>query len=639
MPFYIFALTALISSSTFALDVGAPVAESLQNIVGEECPKYDEQKAKAALKEQCDAGTSRSTSESRNSANISELKNAMQVSAEDRYFQALAIQHSAELVCGSSYAGLVAQGDKVNGAELEKAFEELRLTKQANLDASSALKNAYGMQVCPMSQAQLEVDIPKAQRALNQDFALCSDVIATREAYQRALSKIPLSGTPAIQNFINQHQVKKSALSNADFQKSLQQAYGKARQEMSHQAQTLLKRAQSPNGPDFNRNEKRALISNPLVTEKVLKTAGSTSDMKALMCSADARYGKGADRLDTALFFGSMVGTGGVAVMAKVGSKALSLVRVAGTGTRFGSVGMAMQVGAYSATMASGASELYRNCARQSQSLQVTQSTSSCVTAPSVQQLKQDSCLFAAGVSGLTFGTTAMSARMAKIVTQTKLTQETTRTAAVEKVVNEKAVRAARDKVVADNKAQGVETLKWKSANSPDEVAKQAKSATASEKTDKSGLRFEQRRSIQESQKKKEQELAAIRAEHEAQDRIEEMYKAQGYEGLELTQKVMRHQEMDRLESIHGFIDRAPESMTLAKESLVKGGKGPFQSKVGDLHLVTPEQLKALPEDTRLYNFRTGEDLVIGVDDLRDPAKFAAKIGGKFTEWGFKAQP
>ncbi|MNT76794.1 hypothetical protein D3C72_2158410 [compost metagenome] len=78
--------------------------------------------------------------------------------------------------------------------------------------------------------------------------------------------------------------------------------------------------------------------------------------------------------------------------------------------------------------------------------------------------------------------------------------------------------------------------------------------------------------------------------------------------------------------------------MTLSSDSFVKGGKGAFQSKAGDIRLITPEQFKALPENTRLYNFKTGEDFIVGVDDAA-VSTLTRKIGGKFTEWGFKVQP
>ncbi len=623
-----------------ALDIVAPVAEGLQNLVGENCPVYDSAKALQAFDLIYCHDKSTAMELQKKSLPLVQITKFVETNAENRYFSELAQQHSNELVCSSTFANQVATGDPEAAIELALKLEKLRLTKNALTDASSEVRNnpAIDVKVCPLNETDLKTDFPKELRKKNPSYAACLDVIATRAAYNNVLAEIPLSKTPALQTLLLKYQNLSSAPPASEVQSLIRKAYKEAEGQLLSQARELKTRATTKGGGDFNREEKRSLLSNPLVVEKIFSATGGTADFKALACSAEARYGKGADRLDEALFFGTFAVSGASLLTAKVGLKALQFLRVSNAAEKVGSLQLAMRIASYSTTVTSAANELYRSCAPQGNSLQVKKTDAICTNAPTVQQLKEDSCIYSASIHAMSFGTTAMATRLSRIAAQSQKEWQALQDEALASVAsNRKAALALSQqrKQLLENEAQGIPTLKWQSSKNPNELPKASQSMTP----DKSGLRFDQRRSLKETAKKKESEINKLKAEAEERRRLEEFYEKQGLEGSTLTTAVQRHLEVEVLKAEGKISEKLPNTLQVTSDSLVRGGKGPFQSKAGDINLLTAEQFEGLPLGSKIFNYKTGKEFIVGIDDLADPAELTRKVGGKYLEYGFKVSP
>lgn len=75
-------------------------------------------------------------------------------------------------------------------------------------------------------------------------------------------------------------------------------------------------------------------------------------------------------------------------------------------------------------------------------------------------------------------------------------------------------------------------------------------------------------------------------------------------------------------------INGPPKGMVFDERGVFKGGNGAFESRLGDMNLITPAQLEKLPKGTVLYSFN-GEKVVVGVDRIDGDTR------GGFLAYGF----
>lgn len=75
-------------------------------------------------------------------------------------------------------------------------------------------------------------------------------------------------------------------------------------------------------------------------------------------------------------------------------------------------------------------------------------------------------------------------------------------------------------------------------------------------------------------------------------------------------------------------INGPPKGMIFDERGVFKGGNGAFESKLGDMNLITHAQLDKLPKGTVLYSFN-GEKVVVGVDRIDGDTR------GGFLAYGF----
>ncbi|MNT54782.1 hypothetical protein D3C72_1919680 [compost metagenome] len=114
-----------------------------------------------------------------------------------------------------------------------------------------------------------------------------------------------------------------------------------------------------------------------------------------------------------------------------------------------------------------------------------------------------------------------------------------------------------------------------------------------------------------------------------------------GVDEYDIRFKQMRDQELAAMRSEGLITQKPPATIKFENGSLIKGGKGPFESKAGDINLITQEQIQELKlthPGAVLYNYKTGDELIVGLDDF-DKELLKLKIGGKFSQWGFKVAP
>ena len=256
----------------------------------------------------------------------------------------------------------------------------------------------------------------------------------------------------------------------------------------------------------------------------------------------------------------------------------------------------------------------------------------SCSDAPSVEKLQQDNCVLAGALAAMEIAPGAAVA---------KLTDKQNKMAAALKGRALEAKIAARRAAIAERNAPPTANNTAVSTNSSvtplNAVPKKGGTVVQTDATaPTNGGNVTSSSQLNAARAKKEQERTLAAKEKEA----EEM-RAAGVDEYDIHFKQMRDEELANLKSEGLYTTKAPTGTTFESGSLVKGGKGPFESKAGDLNLITEEQLKQLERHnpgTVVYNYKTGEELVIGVDDF-DKDLLKLKIAGKYLQWGFKTTP
>lgn len=385
---------------------------------GESCSLVIESKAQLALSKLEQECESRTQPIARLKSTLAEITNHSVQSSEDRFFSTLANQHSLELSCAADFAKQVADGEEISNQNILSFLQELRKHKQALTQSTSELASSPSItnKTCPLQLKELS-EIPKSSQKIifNSNTELCRDIIRHRSAFQAISSSVPLSGTPAIQSLINKYI---SLPDGADFdalEKSLgqeiQKAYRSTESLLRSESSSLSDAAKS-GGQSIDRSSRKALLSDPAVTKKVINSSSDKETMKALACHADASYGSGAEALDTGVMIGSFVISGVAAVAVRGASIASRIGSVAQSARAGGLISInsarALQVAALAMDSELALTQIDGECLSKNSpkiaDLNSTNDKGQCVSAPTVGQLKADHCILTATLAALSFG-------------------------------------------------------------------------------------------------------------------------------------------------------------------------------------------------------------------------------------------
>jgi hypothetical protein len=405
-----------ISSLTYAgpLEDFSELAKSVNTM--STCPDYNSTDAHSSLAQAAACvQLSNGNSIAKQGLELSKIKEKVESNTEDRYFAILAAQHSNELVCASEFASQVAAGNPVSDKILTNQFRDLRRYKLALRTAIQKVASdpKVNIKACPFFQNELNHDFPDVKaREQNKSYQACSEVIRERTAYNTTLSTIPLFQQPAVSAALEKYLLSNAELSDSDLENLIRATYKKATTELGEQAQDIRKKAQSGDSSVFSRSDKHALLADPRLTEKVLTDGGQSEALKAVACTADARYGSGADDLDKGLFVGSLLIGGGMAVKA-VGMTA-KLTTAANTGRAIGAYSLTTSnlikmavVGGVQGTATW--SEIEKNCFENSVKSEVT---GACSDAPSIKKMEQDNCYLVGTLAAIQVAPTAVVAKL-----------------------------------------------------------------------------------------------------------------------------------------------------------------------------------------------------------------------------------
>lgn len=385
---------------------------------GESCSLVIESKAQLALSKLEQECETRTPPIARLKSSLAEITNHSVQSSEDRFFATLSNQHSLELSCAADFAKQVANGEEISNKNILSFLQELRKHKQALTQSTSDLASSPSItnKTCPLQLKELSDNQDPSQKMIfNSNTEICRDIIRHRSAFQAILSSVPLSGTPAIQDLINKYS---SVPEGADFE-ALEKSLGQEIQKAYRSTETLL-RSESRNlsnaaksgGQSIDRSSRKALLSDPAVTEKVINSSSDKETMKALACHADASYGSGAEALDTGVMIGSFVMSGVAAVAVRGASIASRIGSVAQSARAGGLISInsarALQVAALAMDSELALTQIDSECLSKNSpkigGLHSTNDKGQCVSAPSVGQLKADHCILTATLATLSFG-------------------------------------------------------------------------------------------------------------------------------------------------------------------------------------------------------------------------------------------
>lgn len=591
------------------------------------CPDYNSRDAHMALSQAAVCVQENSQNLSKQGLALSKIQEKIETNVEDRYFATLAVQHSNELMCASQFAEKIQAGDSDSTQLLKPLFRDLRTYKLALNEATeNVAKNPQvSMKVCPVSKADLLKDFPDEKaRSRDANYQACAQVISARASYQATLAAIPMAQFPAAQTALNKYSISKTDLSDSDLEKLIRSTYKSTKAEIVKQAQDIRQKANSEGGSAFSRGDRHALLSDPRLAEKVLTEGGNSEALKAVACTADARYGSGADDLDTGLFIGSMAVSGGLVVKA-VGSS-MKMAAAANTGRALGvfswNTSNILRTVAVAGLQGTSAwSGIEKACFENSIKMKTT-NANSCADAPSVEKLQQDNCVLASSLAAM---------EVVPVAVVGKLTATQNRMAAALKGRALEAKIATRRAAIAERNAQ---TATSTAKTTPKKGVTVVQTESAPTAGGSNNITSNTQLEIARAKKEKERILAAKEKE------AEEM-RAAGVDEYDIHYKQLRNEELANMKAEGLYTAKAPTGTTFEQGSLIKGGKGPFESKAGDLNLITEDQMKQLERHnpgTVVYNYKTGEEHVIGLDDF-DKDLLKIKIAGKYLQWGFKTNP
>lgn len=433
------------AASHFYDGIMSAASSAAYDIAGPECknPKIDLDRAQKALQ---NTGQSCTSTQSgpltpQSLENMAEATKATQTDLENTFLAKLADQESRELTCAADFAKALPQ----NKNAFETIQYRLKMLREARAKLTEAVEsiNKNDMtrgQICPMTLDDLRPN-PMMEGIYGYDplEKTCRTVIAARQAVQIITASIPLSGTKSVGEFIDKYSVRRPAAEAEQIDKNLAadlaKAYEGAQGELNKESDRFKKISTPTSVADAGREVKGSLISDPLMVQNVIKSAGSEGDsLQGVACSLDAKYGKGAQLLQTGLFVGSLALSGGSALVLRAGSVASRAIAA----TRFARMQGLMSfqsarmlaLGAGTLDAVSVAETITRTCNKgDAPQMKIRQGQEkSCQMAPQIENINQDSCYFEATLSAgpyAVLGLGLISRKAGEVLAATEKDRET----------------------------------------------------------------------------------------------------------------------------------------------------------------------------------------------------------------------
>ena len=372
--------------------------------------KYDERRANEGLNKAALICPTLPSDLQHQSLNLSEIANKVDESAEDKFIGLLAKKQATELNCSADFSNQVSSGlrsDVLDG--VSRSLTSLRALKQQIVISTHAImqNSDISNKVCPGSIDDLKPTPPaylNGQRDIY--FEECQTLIQSRAAYAEIMNSVPLANLPPIRDMLDSYANGASGKdeSNADVKSLVGRAFASASDVLKSEASKVSTAANKSGGAAFDRKARYTLLSDPRMVSDIIKNSDDSPDVKNLFCSVDARFHKGADALDTNIFIASAAlgGVGGLSF--KVGSTALKVAELTNSARAGGLIstnGMRIlkvaslvssesvnALGSYSGIVEACSSDVGPNWVTHSLGKQ-----SNCLSIPSVDQVKRDSCI------------------------------------------------------------------------------------------------------------------------------------------------------------------------------------------------------------------------------------------------------
>lgn len=385
------------------------LSKSAFYLSGNRCDSFDEKNAEkvveTAAKDLC------FTKQTVPAGEFRELKRALKEHMEGNLFAMLAEQQVLELGCAQDFAKLISSGapDKVVLDGIQTKLNLARIAKQNLARASQKLATDPNVtsRICPMQESSVETtlaslnsEFPPEQRN-SETYRLCHEIMVNRQAYLSIVSTIPLSGTEEVQKYIDNYVTAKTVPPDGDFRSAYKAAGKSLRANAVQITDTLRKKG----GQGLTRRDRHMLLDDPALQESIIQKLpeSSRTDIRGLLCQANAQYGKGADALDTGIMIGSMAVSGGVGMLGRssaVMSKAAPFAaeaRISGMVSYY-----SMRALQYAGVAVQGmalATAVDRACG--DHILPGIKTEGACTSAPSVSKIPQDDCILMASLSAM----------------------------------------------------------------------------------------------------------------------------------------------------------------------------------------------------------------------------------------------
>lgn len=392
------------------------LSEGAHFIAGNDfCPTYKESDANAALQKALSVCTQASSSFERQSGTIGQIALKLDENLEDSLFSSLALRHSKSLACFADFASGVSKGDSPALDAIMIRAQIARVAKRQLLDATNELSSNHLIlnKVCPLGISDLQSQV--AANGEDPSTWLCRKIITARISYQAALNSIPLAGVSPVKEFLDHYtnlpdgspSMEESALRN-----NLKAKFQAAQQTLLNEATRISRTATSKGGAAFDRRDRHTLLSDPLIVNQLIRDSGDSVDLRGLACRADARYGSGADALDTGIVIGTFA-TGGAGALARTLSVGAKIARGAAAARGAGLLPVSATRTIQAAAMANAGlyawNTLDKNCFNSESGPDFVSknkrnsSNDACAVAPSLDSVESDNCVLAATLSGVGF--------------------------------------------------------------------------------------------------------------------------------------------------------------------------------------------------------------------------------------------
>ncbi len=237
--------------------------------------------------------------------------------AENEFFAALGLQHASELNCSADFATSIAADDEKAlqaRQDIATKIKTARAAKQRLISLTNELStnSSLSRRVCEDAQNLKPSPIEVEVRGQDVGYEICKQILETRTSLDVVKRLIPLGGAPDIHGlvdkYINAAEGDDAEKMTGQLDALIKKAYTETQSRVKQSAQSLAEQAVAV-PLKMDRATKKALLSDPLVTRKVIESGGEKNRalMESMACRADQRYGRGADDLDKTLLIGSVV--------------------------------------------------------------------------------------------------------------------------------------------------------------------------------------------------------------------------------------------------------------------------------------------------------------------------------------------